>query len=449
MPAQILDRPGESLAEQLAGLDEPDRQQWIESFTDEDLKRALEDWDFWARPAQKLPPGSWYTWLILSGRGFGKTLTGAQTCHLWARNYPRIALCGPSAGDVRDAMIEGETGILNSGPKDWRPHYEPSKRRLTWPNGSIGTTFGAGEDPEELRGPQFYKAWCDELAAWQYAKEGIEMLDFGLRLGDQPQRVITTTPKPKPVIKELIKRDSTVLTKGSSMENVGNLSPVYFAEVIQPYIGTRLGRQEIYAEILDDVPGALWTTEMIERNYRAAPDLNEIVVAADPSVTEDGNECGIIVAGRSYEPRAYVLDDRSGQMSPLAWGKRLIVAYQDFNADKIIAEANNGGELVRVNVQMAALAMGVKMPPFDLVYASRGKRTRAEPVAALYEQDRASHLRPLPELEDQLTTWVPTDDSPDRLDALVWAVTYLMIDQPVPVDDATIKAMQAMQVHER
>lgn len=447
MPATILDRPGPSEAERLAELSSPAREEWLATWTDEQLRALEQDWSFWQRPAQAIPPGSWWAWLIMSGRGFGKTRTGAETIHHWSNQVPLMAIIGEDAGEVRDVMVEGETGILETAHPDNRPHYEPSKRRLTWPNGCRATTFGAGEDPEQLRGPQFYKAWCDELAKWKRLNDAWEQIELSIRLGRLPQVVLTTTPRPNKVMKELIKDTDTVITKGTSYENIGNLSPVYIRRVIKRYEGTRLGRQELHAELLDDVPGALWTRAMI--NYRPHPDLVRVVVAVDPAAsnTEESSETGIIGAGRGVDGDLYVLADRSAKMSPLGWGKRAILLYDELKADRIVYEVNQGGDMVTAVLQMAAKELDVPTPPLEPVHASRGKQTRAEPISAIYEQDRAHHVDEFLELEDQLTSWVPEDDSPDRLDAAVWAASALMLNRPEEMSDEEREAFQNLQIH--
>lgn len=325
-------------------------------------------------------------------------------------------------------MVEGESGILAISP-DPKPLYEPSKRRLTWPNGAIATTFSA-EEPERLRGPQHDAAWCDELAAWEYAQETWDMLMFGLRLGDDPQCVITTTPKPVKIVRELLNDPTCITTRGSTFENKANLSPAFVAEIVKKYEGTRLGRQELYAEVLDDVPGALWTRSMIEstrRRRELKPDMSRVVVAIDPAVTsgEEADETGIVVAARGVDGRGYVLADLSCRLSPDAWAKRAVNAYREFEADRIVAETNNGGDLVERVIRTVDANV-----PYRAVTASRGKRVRAEPIAALYEQGRVSHVGGFSELEDQMCMFVPDnfDGSPDRVDALVWALSDLMLD---------------------
>ena len=320
-------------------------------------------------------------------------------------------------------MVEGESGILAIAPPWNRPHYEPSKRRVTWPNGAIATLYSADE-PERLRGPQHDLAWPDELGAWRYP-ETWDMLMFGLRLGSKPRAVVTTTPRPTRLIRDLIASPTTVVTRGSTYDNRVNLPPAFFEQIIRKYEGTRLGRQELYAEVLDDVPGALWTRAMLENaSGHALGDLQRVVVAIDPAVTSGDNadETGIIVAAKAADGLYDVLADRSCRMSPDGWATRAITALDEFKADRIVAEVNNGGDLVEATIRTVR-----RNAPYRKVHASRGKRVRAEPIAALYEQSRVRHHGNLEHLEAQMLTFLPegSDASPDRVDALVWALTEL------------------------
>lgn len=383
--------------------------------------------------------GAWSVWLILSGRGFGKTRTGAEWLRAQAEATPRgrFAIVGQTAADVRDVMIEGDSGLIAVSPPWFMPKYEPSKRRVTWPNGATASTF-SGDEPDQLRGPQFHKAWADEPAKWKYADAAWDNLEMGLRLGDCPQVVATTTPRPIPLIRKLIADEQTVVTCGHTNENRSNLSERFVDRVVRKYEGTRLGRQELAGEILDDNPGALWKRSRIEElAVRDYPDLVRIVVAVDPQVAdptkkdkkdqEDASaETGIIVAGRSAgsDAHAYVLADCSLKDSPGEWGKAVVQAYLDWNADRVVGEVNNGGALVEFLIATVAKDQN-KRVAYKAVHASRGKQTRAEPVAALYEQGRVHHVGAHPELEDQMCTWEPGQKSPDRMDALVWAITEL------------------------
>ncbi len=388
-------------------------------------------WTIRARDEQKPPPGDWLVWLMLAGRGFGKTRTGAETvrAEVGAGRASRVALVAPTAADVRDVMVEGQSGIMNIGPPKERPTWEPSNRRLVWPNGAIAMCYSADE-PDRLRGPQHDFAWCDELAAWRYPAAW-DMLMLGLRLGDRPRVVVTTTPRPKALIRDLAAAKTTVVTRGSTFDNRANLAPAFLSVITAKYEGTRLGRQELYAELLEQAEGALWTRAVIEAARIApadAPELKRIVVAIDPAVSagEQSDETGIVAAGLGVDDLVYVTHDWSGRFSPDEWARRAIGLYEDLRADRIIGEVNNGGELIGLTLRTINPAVAYKA-----VTASKGKRARAEPVAALYEQRRVRHAGGFALLEDQMCNWVPNgpDRSPDRLDALVWAVTELMIEE--------------------
>lgn len=368
-------------------------------------------------------------WLLLAGRGFGKTRTGAE----WVREEVRtgrarrIAFIAPTPAEARDVMIEGMSGILAVSPEHERPIYEPSKRRLTWPNGAVGTIYSAFE-PEHLRGPNHDLAWGDELASWEYLRSTFDMLMFGLRVGERPRAVFTTTPKPLPLLRELLKRQDVRVTTGSTYENRDNLAPSFFTQIVSQYEGTTLGQQELYAQILEEAAGALWTRKIITDHRRpSAPALVRIVVGVDPAVTstEESNETGIIVAGRDQHDHGYCLADRSGRRSPDQWARTAVQAYHDFKADRIVVEVNNGGEMVAHTIRTIDPNVAIRT-----VAASRGKYTRAEPIAAFGEQGRIHHVGVFEQLEGQLCTWVPGDVSPDRLDAYVWAFTDLLVGRP-------------------
>lgn len=384
------------------------------------------DWERLARPNQLPPPGDWQTWLFLAGRGTGKTRAGAEWVRVRARGNPaaRIALVAPTAADARDVMVEGQSGILACSPTDFRPHYEPSKRRLTWPNGAQATTYSADE-PDRLRGPQHTDAWVDELAAWQ-RPETWDMLQFGLRLGADPRCVVTTTPRPVRLVRELMESKTTAITRGTTYENRANLAPAFFERIVAKYEGTRLGRQELNAELLEDNPFALWQRQRIEElRVEAAPPLSRVVVAIDPQAGDGENsaETGIVVAGVGHDGHAYIVADRTVRGSPDAWARAAVLAFHSFDADRIVAEINQGGAMVEHTIRTVEPHI-----PYRGVTASRGKQIRAEPVAALYEQGKAHHVGAFPDLEDQLVNWVPgAEESPDRLDAMVWAVTDLML----------------------
>ena len=388
------------------------------------MQALLYDWSFWARPNQLTPPGQWITWLILAGRGYGKTRTGAEWVRQQVKKYRYVNLIGATADDARDIMIEGESGILSICPPSERPKYLASKRRLEWPNGAKSLIFTADE-PERLRGKQHMKLWCDELAAWRYPDSWDQAM-FGLRLGDNPQAIVTTTPKPIKLLKELIVDETTYITKGSTYDNKKNLANAFWKKITKKYEGTRLGRQELNAEMLDDIPGALWTRAMIEKSrVRKAPELIRIVVAIDPAATsgETSNDTGIIAAGKGSDGEYYVLKDSTMNDRPAKWAARGIKEYYELKADRIVGETNNGGEMVEEVIRNVD-----KDVSFKAVHASKGKKTRAEPVSALYEQGRVHHVGYFAYLEDQMCEYVPDGDgpSPDRMDALVWAITELM-----------------------
>jgi phage terminase large subunit-like protein len=403
------------------------------------------EWRAWARPEQlapdTLPNGlPWLVWLVLAGRGFGKTRLGAE----WVRERveageaKRIIIAGPTAGDVRDVMIEGESGIMAISPPWFMPLYEPSKMRLTWPNGATAVLLSA-EEPERFRGKQGDTAWCDELAAWKNP-EAWKQLQFGMRLGT-PKYLVTTTPQAKPFLKELVKRSSTVITKGSTFDNERNLAADFVADLKEQFVGTRLGRQEIFAELLDDVEGALWNHTLIDQariKHEARPiEWLRRVVAVDPagSAKSTADEAGIVVAGIAMcsckgdpERHAFVLQDISGRYSPQDMGRKAVDAYHAHEADRLVAEDNFGGKIVEDLISLIDRRVA-----YLAVHASRGKIVRAEPVAALYEQGRVHHVGMLAKLEDELCTYTPFDPkSPGRMDALVWALTDLMLGDASP-----------------
>lgn len=403
---------------------------------DAQARALLEDWYLrdpshgGARLEQIPPDGAWSTWLVLAGRGWGKTRTGAEwVCERVRSGARHIALVAPTAADARDVMVEGPAGILSVARAAERPIYESSKRRVTWPNGAIATLYSA-EEPDRLRGPQHDTAWCDELASWARLDDAWSMLLFGLRLGD-PRALVTTTPRPVRVVRDLLADPRTVVVRGSTYDNSRNLAASFLSEIRRRYEGTRLGRQELYAELLEDTPGALWTRAMIDRAQAATvPELRRVVVAVDPSVAADGggDECGIVVAGVDFDGTLWVLRDGSGRMSPSEWAARAVSLADEHQADSLVVEVNNGGALVSQTLRAAGARVRIRE-----VHAARGKRARAEPVAALYEQGRARHVPGLARLEDELCTWASAagDPSPNRLDALVWAAFDLCsLDRP-------------------
>lgn len=395
-----------------------------------------QDWSCWGRPAQLAPPGDWRIWLILAGRGFGKTRAGAEWVQAQVEiGRRRLALIGPTAADVRDVMVEGESGLLSINPPRLRPRYQPSRRRLIWPDGAVAFLYSA-QEPERLRGPQHDGAWADELAAWSQPQAVWDQLQLGLRLGPDPKCVVTTTPKPIPLLRQLVSDPSAIVSRGSTYDNKANMPAAFIERIIRRFEGTRLGRQELHAELLFDVPGALWSHGIIDGcRVRTAPDLQRIVVAVDPSGSsggDEGDQQGVIVAGLGVDGRGYVLADRTCRLSPQGWGRRAIEAFDAFAADRIVAEKNYGGEMVRFTLQAVR-----KTAPVVLVNASRGKMLRAEPVSALYEQGRIRHVvadpadNPLAELEEEMrhatTAGYLGEGSPNRLDALVWALTDLFL----------------------
>lgn len=426
----------------------------LQDLTDEEADELLHTWELWARPnqlepARVLPNGElWTTWLILAGRGFGKTRCGAETIIKWVRegSCRHIALVAQDSADARDVMVEGESGIIACSPRDFMPKYEPSKRRLTWPNGARATLFSA-EDFDSLRGPQFDGAWCDELCKWRYAQEAWDNLQFGLRLGEHPRQIVTTTPRPMKLLKDIILRSDTYITKGSTMENLANLAPPFRKAVIDKYEGTRIGRQELNAELLDDTPGALWNRSLIDQHRLLPADPSQpirlphfvrVVVAVDPQkeAGEAAAETGIMVVGKTAEGHGYLLEDLSLNGTPEEWGRAAVQAYDDWAADMLVYEANQGGEMVAAVLRGAAKSLkedkqrAADFVPLKAVHATRGKYVRAEPVSQLYEQGKIHHVGSFPELEDQLCEYTPDGSmgySPDRMDALVWGLTELMI----------------------
>lgn len=394
-------------------------------------------WRDIARSEQLPPEGEWRIWLVQAGRGFGKTRLAAEWILERVRSGKarRISLIGSTAADTRDVMIEGESGILNIARNNERPLYEPSKRRLTFPNGAVATTFSA-DVPERLRGPQADTIWGDEPASWSDGIAVFDMAMFGLRLGNDPRAVFTGTPKPVPLIRQLREMPTTVVTRGRTLDNAANLAPQFLDSIVAKYENTRLGRQELDGELLEDVEGALWSWSMFAyEGFRllAAPSLKRIVIGVDPAASSNASsdETGIVVCGLGDDGRGYVLADASLRASPNEWAQTVAGLYGAYQADRVVAERNNGGEMVEAVLLTAAPALPVKT-----VWASRGKQTRAEPIAALYEQNKVSHIGNLTDLETQLTSWTPGDDSPDRLDGLTWALSELMLTPPPDTSSA-------------
>lgn len=443
MPS-TLSGPGlRSGASWIASAAQHVQDEFLDGLTEGELLALPYLFEFWAFDHQLPPEGEWRTWVIMGGRGAGKTRAGAE----WVRSHVegsrpldegrarRVALVGETIDQVREVMIFGDSGILACSPPDRRPVWEAGRKRLVWPNGAIATVHSAF-DPEGLRGPQFDAAWVDEMAKWKKAQDTWDMLQFALRLGDKPQVCVTTTPRNVGVLKTLLKSPSTVVTHAPTEANQANLAQSFLEEVRARYAGTRLGRQELDGVLLEDAEGALWTTAGLEAlRCTQAPELDRIVVAVDPSTTSSASadECGIIVAGvkMSGAPqdwRAYVLADCTVQgASPAGWAQAAIAAMERFGADRLVAEVNQGGQMVA-----EVLRQVDPLVPYKGVHASRGKVARAEPVAALYEQGRVRHLRDLGPLEDQMCRMTVQgyegQGSPDRVDALVWALHELMIE---------------------
>jgi len=426
---QIAMLPPEEQAKVLSGMD-PDSLVW--------------DWSVWGRPEQQAPEGDWNIWAYIAGRGAGKTRTAAE----WVREQAkftttgqrRFALVARTAADVRDVIVEGESGIMNVTPPSERPLYEPSKRRLTWPNGNTATCFTADE-PDSLRGPQFTHAWGDEIAAWRQTPDAAGMTAFdnlrvGTRLGRTPQIVVTTTPKRVPLLYKLIEESKTgrvVITRGSTLDNSGNLSGAYLDAITGVYAGTRLAQQEIYGEMLDDVEGALWTSEMIERGREGGMPLGTPlrIIGVDPSVAENPrDECGIVVCASTadrdlYKRQAWVLEDATVLGSPETWANKVVEMARKWGCP-VVAEVNQGGALVRNAIN----AIDPNIVVLE-VHSKYGKALRAEPVTLAYEQNRVHHIGFLADLESQMYSWIPGEGkSPDRVDALVHALTALLIKPP-------------------
>lgn len=388
-------------------------------------------WHEQGRPEQHTPDGDWNVWLILAGRGFGKTRTGAEDLASYLVSNPghRCAILAPTFADARDTCVEGESGLLavleryglteETGLK-----WNKTLGQVVLPNKAQVKLFSA-ESPARLRGPQHHRAWVDELAqVVKNAPDAWDQLMFGLRLGVQPRVIATTTPLPVKIVRELLKRDDVHVTRGSTYDNAANLAASTLASLKERYEGTRLGRQELFAEILDDIPGALWQREWIDSDrVQRAPEMQRIVVAIDPAVTsgEDADETGIIVAGQGIDGQYYVLSDRSVRTTPLDWTARAVGAYDDFSANEVVIETNQGGEALTALLRQLAPNLPIKM-----IHAKKGKRVRAEPVSALYEQHKVHHVQSFDTLEDQLCMWTPEEvESPDRMDALVYALLHL------------------------
>jgi phage terminase large subunit-like protein len=418
-----------SVLERLALLAPVDLDRVIGDVPSDLLLDMAQCWRWTARPSQLAPAGAWSQWLILACRGFGKTRAGAEWVTEQARRVPdaRFALVGVSAHDVTSVMVEGESGLLAVSGADFEPEWLPSRRLLAWPNGAQAFVLSAAE-PNQLRGPQFHFAWCDELAAWPKPREAWDNLRMGLRLGHHPQVVVTTTPRALPLLRALLEMPGTVVTRGTTFDNRTNLPREYLADLDSSYSGTSLGRQELLGEMLEAQEGALWSLDGLATcRAEAAPELVRVVVGVDPPAGPGG--CGVVVAGVDAGGVGYVLADASVQgTTPEAWAAAVAAAFERHQADRVVVETNNGGDMVESILRAASINLPVKQ-----VRASRGKAARAEPVSALYSAGRVRHLGHFPDLEDELCGlvlgggYVGPGTSPDRADALVWALTELML----------------------
>ncbi|MBN9276970.1 MAG: DNA-packaging protein [Hyphomicrobium sp.] len=429
----------------LSDRPEPEREAALAVLSAIEIIRLAHDWQVWTRDDQLAPIATetgqpWQTWRILGGRGSGKTRAGAEWVRARAlglgteQDEParRIALVGLTIAQVRSVMIEGVSGLLAVHAPHERPHFDVSRNQIQWPNGAIAQMYAA-DDPDNLRGPQFDAAWCDELAKWRRAQHAWDMLQFALRLGRHPRAVVTTTPRSIALLKKLMADEATVTSRAKTTDNAANLAPSFLSSVLKRYGGTALGRQEIDGEIVEDRGGGLWRKSWLDQHRVAAPpELARIVVAVDPPVTSNTNSdaCGIIVAGLGADGRAYVPADRTIRgREPTVWARAAIAAYRDFAADRIVAEVNQGGDLVVGVMRQVDASV-----PIRAVRATRGKWVRAEPVSTLYAEGRVIHVGEWPDLESQMCAFgadgLAQGKSPDRLDALVWALTDLMLTNP-------------------
>jgi phage terminase large subunit-like protein len=427
----------ERLAE-LLELPSPRRMEKLLTLDGEERRRFAYHWRLWARDEQLPPPGDWQVWLIFAGRGFGKTRAGAEWVRAAAAADPaaRIALVAATLGEARAVMVEGESGVVAVSPPAFAPCFEPSLRRLTWPNGAQALLYSALE-PESLRGPQHSHAWCDEVAKWENAGgravAAWDNLLLGLRLGEHPRVLATTTPRAVPLVKRLLAEPGVAVRRGGTVDNAGNLPARFLADMRRTFGRSVLGRQELDGELIEDLPGALWTRALIEecREPAASAPPARVVIGVDPPASADGDACGIVVAALGEDGLARVLADASlAGASPERWARGVADAARVWQADRVVAEANQGGAMVASVLRAADIAL-----PLRLVHASRGKAARAEPVAALYEAGRVRHAGIFPALEDELCGLIAgggyqgAGRSPDRADALVWALTELMLKQ--------------------
>jgi phage terminase large subunit-like protein len=405
---------------------------WFKRIRDDRYEKLLTDWSWWRRADQCPPTGDWHVWLLLAGRGFGKTRTGAEWVRAFAEATPgaRIALVAASLHEARQVMVEGESGLLAIAPDALRPDYESSLRRLTWPNGAVATLYSAAE-PDSLRGPEHQAAWCDEIAKWPQGEAAWDNLMLTMRIGAQPQAVATTTPRGVPLVRRLMKEKGVAVTRGTTASNRLNLSPRWLATMGSIYDGTRLGRQELNGELLEDVEGALWSRELIERcrvDADAIGKLARVVIGVDPPASAQGDACGIVVAALLRDGRLAVVEDATvKRAAPGVWAQAVAAAAARWGAERVVAESNMGGEMVA-----ATLAQADARLPVRAVHASVGKARRAEPVALAYERGQVVHAGAFADLEDQLCGlqigggYAGPGRSPDRADACVWALAALL-----------------------
>jgi phage terminase large subunit-like protein len=420
-----------SFAERLSGLSEKELVRLLRRFPDDELNGLMRNWDFWSRDAQREPEGDWRVWLVMAGRGFGKTRAGAEWVRSVAENdgEARIALVAATLHEARSVMVEGPSGLLAIAPEKERPIYAPSLRRLVWRSGAQAMLYGAAE-PESLRGPEHSHGWADEIAKWPGGEDAWDNLMMGMRLGVRPRIMATTTPRPVALLRRLVRESDVVVTRGRTVENEMNLPGSFLSAMEQGYGGTRLGRQELDGELIEEIEGALWTRDLIERRrVRAAPAVKRMVIGVDPPASAHGDACGIVAVALCADGRAYVVADASvSGRSPEGWARAVAEAAAAHGADRVVAEANNGGAMVESVLRAADFGL-----PVRLVHASRGKVARAEPVALLYESGKALHCGAFPELEDEMCGLMVAGGyegpgrSPDRADAMVWAMTELML----------------------
>ena len=417
---------------EVSGLPNKDYETWFKRIRDDRYEKRLTDWSWWRREDQHPPAGDWHVWMLLAGRGFGKTRTGAEWVRAFAEATPgaRIALVAASLHEARQVMVEGESGLLAIAPDALRPDYESSLRRLTWPNGAVATLYSAAE-PDSLRGPEHQAAWCDEIAKWPQGEAAWDNLMLTMRIGAQPQVVATTTPRGVPLVRRLMKEKGVAVTRGATASNRLNLSPRWLATMGAIYDGTRLGRQELDGEMLEDVEGALWTRALIERcrvDADAVGKLARVVIGVDPPASAQGDACGIVVAALLRDGRLAVVEDATvKRAAPGVWAQAVAAAAARWGAERVVAESNMGGEMVA-----ATLAQADARLPVRAVHASVGKARRAEPVALAYERGQVVHAGAFADLEDQLCGlqigggYAGPGRSPDRADACVWALAALL-----------------------